>query len=335
MRPGEEIDTNRLASWLGAGPIEVEQFLGGHSNLTYLIRTLDSEYVLRRPPIGPVPPKAHDMAREYRVLERIQPFFPVAPKVYRLCDDSSVIGAPFFLMERRIGFVPRNGCPVDATQVSRAFMDCFVALHAVDVQSTGLISLGKPDGFLQRQVHGWADRWRRAKTDDAPDAEPLISFLANNIPDPLPCTIVHNDFKLDNLMLDPADHQRVTAVLDWEMTTVGDPLVDVGLSLCYWTSGRAGGPDLSLPGWYTRDEFIREYASRTGRDLSNIRWYEILGIFKLAVILQQIYGRWKAGQTRDVRFSTLIGDVRTLLDHAGDCKRNIYNSAETFPSGLR
>jgi aminoglycoside phosphotransferase (APT) family kinase protein len=329
VRPGEELDAGRLAEYLrgkvdGAdGGLTVEQFPGGHSNLTYLLHTGGREYVLRRPPLGPVAPKAHDMAREYRVLDRVHPVFPAAPKVYLLCEDASVIGAPFFLMERRHGVVLRGRGPAGvhlepdfAAPVSRGFMDCFVALHAVDLRSNDLMSLGKPEGFLERQVHGWTDRWRRSKTDDVPDMDGVIAWLAGHMPQPLAPTLVHNDFKLDNLMLANDDLGRVEAVLDWEMTTIGDPLADVGLSLCYWTSGIAGGPDLDVQGWYTRDEFVQEYATRTGRDVSAIGWYEVLGIFKLAVILQQIYFRWKVGQTKDERFAVLGGQVRDLVESA-------------------
>jgi aminoglycoside phosphotransferase (APT) family kinase protein len=319
VRPGEEIDVARLADYLGEGPLTVEQFPGGHSNLTYLVRSSAREYVLRRPPLGPVAPKAHDMAREYRVLDRVHPVFAAAPKVYLLCEDPSIIGAPFFLMERRRGIVLRGRGPASvklepnfSARVSRGFLDCFVALHSIDLSSNGLLSLGKPEGFLERQVQGWSDRWRRARTDDAPDIDGPIAWLAAHIPQPLAPTLVHNDFKLDNLMLDENDVGRVEAVLDWEMTTVGDPLADVGLSLCYWTFGIAGGPDRSLPGWYSRDQFVHEYATRTGRDVSRIAWYEALGIFKLAVILQQIYFRWKIGQTNDARFAELGTHVRDL-----------------------
>ncbi len=330
VRLGEELDRARLAPYLrsrlaGAGEITVEQFPGGHSNLTYLVRTGGREYVLRRPPLGPVAPKAHDMAREYRVLAKVHPAFPPAPEVYLLCEDPSIIGAQFFLMERRHGIVLRGrgpaGVPLPpdfATRVSRGFMDCFVALHAVDLAAHDLLTLGKPEGFLGRQVHGWADRWYRAQTDDQPDIGRVIQWLADHVPQPQAPTLVHNDFKLDNLMLNANDIGRVEAVLDWEMTTIGDPLADVGLSLCYWTSGIAGGPSRDIPGWFSRDQFVHEYAVRTGRDVSNLAWYEVLGIFKLAVILQQIYFRWKAGQTRDERFATLGAQVRTLADQALD-----------------
>jgi len=329
VRPGEELDLPRLAAYLrdhldGVGDsVTVEQFPGGHSNLTYLVTTAGRQYVLRRPPLGPVAPKAHDMSREYRVLERIHPVFPAAPKVFLLCSDPSILGAPFFLMERRHGIVLRGrgpaGVRVDsgfAPRVSRAFMDCLVALHSIDLAANDLLALGKPDGFLQRQVQGWAERWRRAVTLDTPAMDPAIAWLAAHVPRPLPPAIVHNDFKLDNLMLSPQDIGRVEAVLDWEMATIGDPLADVGLALCYWTFGLAGGPDLDLPGWYTRDQFVHEYATRTGRDLSAIAWYEVLGIFKLAVILQQIYYRWKVGQTNDPRFAALGEQVQNLVDRA-------------------
>ena len=322
-REGEELDVGRLGGYLGQGDVTVEQFPGGHSNLTYLVRAGGREYVLRRPPLGPVAPKAHDMAREYRVLARVHPAFPPAPKVYSLCEDASIIGAPFFLMERRQGIVLRGRGPGDvslapdfAVRVSRGFMDCFVALHSVDLAEHDLFPLGKPEGFLERQVHGWSDRWRRARTDDQPDIDRVMRWLAEHIPQPLAPTLVHNDFKLDNLMLNRGDIGRVEAVLDWEMTTIGDPLADVGLSLCYWTSGIAGGPSREVAGWYTRDEFVQEYAARTGRDVSRLEWYEVLGVFKLAVILQQIYFRWKVGQTRDERFGALGAQVRSLAEQA-------------------
>lgn len=321
VRPGEELDARKLAAYLGESDVHIQQFPGGHSNLTYLIATPQREFVLRRPPLGPVAPKAHDMAREYRVLTKVHPAFHAAPAVYLLCEDPSIVGAPFFLMERRRGFVLRGPANVElppdfAARVSRAFMDCFIALHAVDLPSHDLLGLGKPEGFLDRQVTGWADRWHRAVTDDQPHLDPVIDWLATEIPPSPAPTLVHNDFKLDNLMLDPNDFGRVEAVLDWEMATIGDPLADVGLSLCYWTSGIAGGPSRDITGWYTRDEFIHEYATRTGRDLSRIDWYEVLGIFKLAVILQQIYFRWKVGQTQDNRFAALGPQVRWLAEQA-------------------
>ncbi len=304
VRPGEEIDGARLSAYLGQ-PVEIEQFPDGHSNLVYLVRTPAQEFVLRRPPLGPVAPKAHDVAREFRVLRAIHPYFAEAPKVFQLCDDPSVIGSPFFLMERRHGFVLRNEPP--SRQVSEAFIDCLARLHAVDISPPEIAALGKPDGFLERQVRGWSDRWHRAKTEPYPEMDRVIAWLQNELPHSGPPAIVHNDFKLDNVMLTP-NMDRVEAVLDWEMATIGDPLADLGLSLCYWQSDPPGG--------YTRDEFVLYYAQKTGRDLRDLPWHEVLGIFKLAVILQQIFYRYNRGQTRDERFRHLDARVRELVEWA-------------------
>ncbi len=324
VRPGEELNLESLAPYLrerlGGDGLAVEQFPGGHSNLTYLVRLGDQEYVLRRAPFGPVPPKAHDMAREYHVLEKIHPHFPPAPAVYLLCEDAGIIGSPFFLMERRRGIVVRGSAdipadPAFAARVSRSFLDTLVELHAIDIERHGLVSLGKPQGFLERQVRGWSERWQRAKTGENEAMDRVIQWLGVNIPASPRPTIVHNDYKLDNVMLNAADPGRVEAVLDWEMTTVGDPLADLGLTLCYWTLGGAYGM-AEGPGWFTRGEMVERYASATGRDVSAINYYEVLGIFKLAVILQQIYFRFVRGQTQDERFSKFGERVRSLIDAA-------------------
>ncbi len=312
----------------GATRIEVEQFPHGHSNLVYLVRTNVREYVLRRPPLGPVAPKAHDMAREYRVLEAVNPHFPEAPRVFLLCEDPSVIGSTFFLMERRHGLVIRDLIPPELAAipdypglVSEAFIDCLVRLHSIDVSQPGLGSLGKPEGFVQRQVRGWAERWTRAKIEELPEMDRIIRWLTDYLPPSVEATLVHNDYKLDNLMLRPSG-DRVEAVLDWEMTTIGDPLADLGLTMCYWTWASIAAEDdphpatpglTAQPGWYTRDQFLERYTERTGRDLTPIRYHEILGIFKLAVILEQIYYRFKRGQTQDERFRTFDRRVRGLI----------------------
>lgn len=309
VRPGEELPRERLSAWIGE-PVEIEQFPGGHSNLTYLVRTPMREYVLRRAPLGPVPPKAHDMAREFHVLESLHPVFSAAPAVYRLCEDTTVIGAIFYLMERRKGVILRSPdvAPDRAAALSRAMVDCLADLHAV------YLPIGKPEGFLERQVHGWSERWRRADSPDQPDMNYVIDYLSRSIPKSGAPSVVHNDFKLDNVMFD-AELTRVAAVLDWEMTTVGDPLADLGLSLCYWTIGSPyAAPDGR--GWFTREQILERYAQRTGRDVSGIGWYETLGVFKLAVILQQIYVRWVRGQTRDERFGKFAGRVKELVDRA-------------------
>ena len=314
MRAGESIAAGALAEYLrgkleGAeNGIELEQFPNGHSNLTYLLRAGNREYVLRRPPLGPVAPKAHDMVREYHVLDAVHPHFQPAPRVHVLCEDPSVLGAPFFIMERRRGTVLRDEVPPELNhprEVSQAFLDCLVNLHAVDIG--GLQQLGKPEGYVERQVRGWADRWERAKTEDVSEVDGVVKWLGANIPPPLAPSLIHNDYKLDNIML--ASPDRVEAVLDWEMATLGDPLSDLGLTLCYWVWATApevrtaGIPALtSLPGWLTRDEVVEGYGRRTGRDMSSIGYYEVLGVFKLAVIVQQIYSRFHRGQTHDERF---------------------------------
>lgn len=332
IRAGEELNIAALREYLKGRlegveqGLELEQFPGGHSNLTYLLRTPDNEYVLRRAPLGPVAPKAHDMARECKMLQAIHPHFPPAPKPYLLCEDTSVIGAIFYLMERRRGVVLRSGIPAEwlaqrdhPRRIGEGFLSCLVQLHSVDVAKHGLLALGKPEGFVERQVRGWSDRWYRCRTDESAAMDRVIAYLNNNIPPDGPPTLVHNDFKLDNLMYCADDMSRVEAVLDWEMTTVGDPLVDLGLTLCYWDPPDANvreGPVPCLttgPGWWTRSDLIAEYSRRTGRDLSALPFHEVLGIFKLAVIIQQIYYRWFKGQTRDERFAKFNVRVDSLV----------------------
>lgn len=358
VRRGEELDLESLARYLGnqfhraSSPdredsgndlvrsIQVEQFPGGHSNLTYLVRFEGRELVLRRPPFGPVAPTAHDMPREYRLLDAINPVFPLAPRPYLLCEDASVIGAPFYLMERRRGLVIRRESPPEirgdkamCRRISEVVVDTLAALHAVDIYSCGLNNIGKPVGFVTRQVRGWADRWQRAKTSEVREVDEVVDWLLARIPpEPdraagRPATCVHNDFKLDNMMLDPSDPGRVVAVLDWEMCTVGDPLVDLGLLLCYWPE--RGDPEarresISLvttePGWMTRAELVDRYADKSGRDVSGIGFYEVFALFKVAVVLQQIYFRYVKGQTRDERFKEfdrrVVGLARAAIESA-------------------
>jgi aminoglycoside phosphotransferase (APT) family kinase protein len=303
-------------------PMEIEQFAGGHSNLTYLVRFGSCELVLRRPPFGPIPPTAHDMAREHRWLDALCPVFSLAPRPYLFCDDADVVGAVFYVMERRRGVVVRSEEPPALAagpgmrqRVSASLVDALVDLHAIDVARAGLSSLGKPAGFVERQVRGWTDRWSRSKTSEIPDMEALAGWLSRQLPpDPDRPAVVHGDFKLDNVMLDAADLSRLVAVFDWEMCALGDPLVDVGILLAYWT--RSEPPEhrdalttiTDRPGWFTRDEIVERYASRSGRDLSSIHFYETFALFKIAVVIQQIYSRYARGQTDDPRFAHF--DVR-------------------------
>lgn len=339
VRASEQLDWDalsafvreKLAAVLGAGfdneaPMAVEQFPGGHSNLTYMLRFGEQEFVMRRPPFGPVPPRAHDMAREYRILEAVHPVFPLAPRVFLLCEDASIIGSTFYLMERRHGIVVRNEEPPELTErpaarrrASEAMVDALAQLHMVDIREHGLVRLGKPAGFVERQVRGWSERWHGSQTSDLPEMDHLAAWLQERLPpDPQRPTLVHGDFKLDNVMLDAKDVGRVRAVFDWEMSTVGDPLVDLGILLAYWVHVSTAAQRDSVAsvthgeGWFTRGEMLERYGARTRLDLTNVTFYEVFAVFKLAVVLQQIFYRYHRGQTDDPRFATLNERVTWL-----------------------
>jgi aminoglycoside phosphotransferase (APT) family kinase protein len=337
IREGEGFDPAAVERYLRdhienlpEGELEVRQFPSGASNLTYLLKIGDWEGVLRRPPLGPVPPKAHDMGRESHVLARLHEAYPLAPKPYFFCDDESVIGAPFYVMERRAGVVVDDSLPEGVEPnpqlcrgISRMVADTLAELHAVDPDEAGLGDLGRPEGFLERQVRGWIGRYEGARTDALEEVGPLTRWLAGNIPESPEPAIIHNDYKLNNLILNPDDLTDVRAVLDWEMATVGDPLFDLAVSMSYWTEPtdpeelKEVMPTVtSTPGFMSREEFMERYAKKSGRDLSDMHWYMVFGYFKLAVILQQIYARWRKGQTRDARFSDFDERVRTLILHA-------------------
>src|SRR5919112_3688211 len=337
VREGEDFDLAAVEphvrehiEGLPKGDLDVRQFPSGASNLTYLVKIGDWEGGLRRPPLGPLPPKAHDMGRESKLLIKLHKAFPLAPKPYFFCEDETVMGAPFYVMERRKGVVLDNSFPEGVEHdealccgISRTLIDTLVALHAVDVSEAGLGDLGKPDGFLQRQTEGWISRYEKAKTDEIREVGPLTEWLARDIPESPPPAVFHNDYKLNNLVLDPADLTNVRAVLDWEMATVGDPLFDLAVSLSYWIE--PGDPDelkavlptvTEAPGFLTRKELIDHYVEDSGRDLSEMHWYVVFGYFKLAAILQQIYARYENGQTTDQRFATFNERVQTLIVHA-------------------
>jgi aminoglycoside phosphotransferase (APT) family kinase protein len=336
MRSGENLPLDTLRDYLrgkieGAERgIELQQFPNGHSNLTYLLRIGGRDYVLRRPPLGPVAPKAHDMVREYHVLRAVHPHFPEAPEAFLVCEDTAVLGAPFFVMERRHGAVLREeiphaiaDIPDHPRKISEAFLDTLVRLHAIDASTGDVSLLGKPEGYVERQVRGWADRWERAKTAEVTEMDHVVRWLAARVPPPARPSLIHNDYKLDNIMLASGTPDRVEAVLDWEMATIGDPLSDLGLTLCYWTWATdpdvrvAGIPALTAgPEWYTRDQLVARYAERTGRDVTHIGYYEVLGVFKLAVIIQQIYSRFHRGQTQDERFENFAARATALAKRA-------------------
>ncbi len=337
VRKGEELDVGRLqpflVSKLGAsGPVTVRQFPGGHSNLTYLVRCGGKEYVLRRPPFGTKVKTAHDMGREFRVLSQLAPVYPRAPKPVLFCEDESILGAKFYLMERIPGVILRRELPAGleikpavAKPLCESFVDVLCELHALDYRTIGLGDFGQPDGYVARQVSGWAKRYKDAQTDEIPQVEQVGQWLEAHLPVSGPPSLIHNDYKFDNLVLDPKELARIVGILDWEMATVGDPLMDLGTALCYWVDATdpellqlfAFGPT-ALPGMLTRRQIAERYAAKTGRDLSRIAFYYCFGLFKTAVVAQQIYTRYKQGHTSDPRFAMFIEAVRVLARQAAD-----------------
>jgi aminoglycoside phosphotransferase (APT) family kinase protein len=337
IRPGEQLDWAKVEQYLrvyipriGAGTRVVRQFPSGASNLTYLVQIGEWEGVLRRPPFGPVPPKAHDMQRESKLLERIHPVFPLAPQPYLFCNDLEIMGVPFYVMERRKGIVLNGSFPpgTDVTpelcrRLSEKVVDTLVEIHAVNWQDADLSEFGHSEDFLARQVKGWIERYNRSQTDESPDVTSLTRWLVMHIPASPAPTLIHNDFKLNNMLLDAHDLARPIAVLDWEMTTIGDPLFDLAISLCYWIESsdpvelQAILPTVTrLQGFISRNEFMERYAAKSGRDLSAMHFYLTFAYFKLSVILQQIYIRWLRGQTQDQRFAIFGSYIHILINHA-------------------
>ncbi|HEY5890676.1 MAG TPA: phosphotransferase family protein [Acidimicrobiia bacterium] len=339
VRDDERFDVTNYQNWAESNPAlptgkpDVRQFSNGRANLTYLLTYPDGvELVLRRPPLGPVATGSHDMSREYRVLSQLWTSYPLAPRAIAYCGEESVIGADFFVMERRSGIVVKNRVPelfgggrdVDANRaLSTVVIDTLADLHAVDPAECGLDDLGHPDGFMERQVTGWADRWERSRAGPNPIADEVGIWLGENLPESGPPTLIHNDWRLDNMAVSPDDPGRAVAVYDWDMATRGDPLADLGTLLATWYEpGEAPSTLNPMPtdaeGWLRRPEAIARYASQTGRDLAQIEWYVIFGTWKLAVVLQQIYIRWVRGQTQDDRFQILGSGAERLFELAAE-----------------
>ncbi len=335
VRPDERFDEARLTDFLrgklpgSENPLSVRQFGGGAANLTYWLNYGSHEYVLRRPPLGPVAPTAHDMSREYRVLSVLHQVFPYAPRAYLFCDSPDVIGAPFFVMERRHGVVVRRSLPPEYAdfpdaprQMSEALVDALADFHAVDYRAVGLETLGKPSGFITRQIEGWYGRWQKAHDDPLPEMEAVYGWLHDHLPPESAPSLVHNDYKLDNVMLAVDDPGRMVAIFDWDMCTLGDPLADLGALLTYWTEPD-DPPFLQMTAmmpvgdrrFLTRAELVERYATRSGRDVSHIRFYHTLGLYRLVVICAQIYIRYRRGQTQDQRFEN-FGLMIPLLAQA-------------------
>ena len=338
VRSGERLDGPRLEAWLRPrlaevlpgvdGPLEILQFPNGSANLTYLLRVGSHELVLRRPPMGQVAPGAHDMKREFKVLSRLWRHFDRAPRAYLFGDDPAVLGADFFVMERRRGEVVRTEMPESmrahpdvARRIAFALVDAMAELHTLGPSSCDLADLGKPEGFVERQVAGWAKRWQMAKFEDSPAAmDELHERLVRATPGLSRVSIVHNDLKLDNCQFDPADPDRVASIFDWDMATLGDPLIDVGTLLNYWpdpadppNASRASDPSLTLMGLPTRAEIIARYASRTGVDVGAVRWWEAFALWKTVVVVQQLHRRWVRGESTDSRMARIADRIPALM----------------------
>lgn len=336
IRPGEELNLEKLEPFLrshfpGEGEtFSVRQFPSGHSNLTYSVQLGGQEMVLRRPPFGSKVKSAHDMGREFRVLSKLHAAYPAAPKVLLYCDDESVLGAPFYVMEPVHGIILRRDpppglpfTPAIARQLCESFVDNLARLHTIDYVAVGLGDFGKPQGYMERQVHGWIERYHSSKTHEYPEVEKLSVWMRENLPASGNATLIHNDYKFDNVVLDPGDLSKIIGVLDWEMSTIGDALSDLGTALAYWVN--AGDPEelqklrwgpTNYPGSMTRGEVVERYARASGRGVENMAFYLVFARFKLAVIVQQIYYRYHQGLTKDSRFAVMAGVVKILLKTA-------------------
>lgn len=329
VRSGEALDVERLQKYLRAHlphlshALHVEQFPQGFSNLTYLLRFGEHEYVLRRPPFGAKIKSGHDMSREFRILSALAKVYPKVPAPVLFCDDDNILRAPFYLLQRVRGVILRNHVPHGLELKSElmqkicfAFIDTMVELHGLDYKAAGLHDLAPHEGYIERQITGWTKRYANAKTDEIPEMEQAAAWLASHQPASSEAALIHNDYRYDNVVLDPNDLTRLLAILDWEMATLGDPLMDVGTTLAYWAEA-SDPPALrqfgltSLPGNLNRQEFVERYAERSGREAGNMLFYFVYGLFKLGVIAQQIYARYRLGVTRDERFAQLIQVVRT------------------------
>lgn len=334
-RAGEELDIQKLQDYLRDKvpgfdkEVSIKQFPGGYSNLTYFIQADDHEYVLRRPPFGANIKSAHDMEREFTVLTKLhEAGFTKVPDAVHLCVDESVMGVKFYLMTRVKGVILRNRLPKDFSvseeafrTLSKATIDELVKLHQIDIHASGLDVLGKPEGYVQRQVEGWIKRYVNAQTDDIAPMKEVAEWMQKNIPTSSHTSFIHNDFKYDNLVLNPNDVTEIIAILDWEMATVGDPLMDLGTTLAYWAE--ASDPDSLkpfnltwMPGNFTRREVVEYYQQRSGTQVDNMVFFYAFGAFKVGVICQQIYQRYKQGLTKDPRFASLIHVIKACGENA-------------------
>lgn len=338
VREGEELDAKLITDYVKSkvpgveGEAVITQFPGGASNLTYSVKFDNKDYILRRPPFGTKAKSAHDMGREYKVMSKLKPVYPYVPDMVDFCQDESVLGCEFYIMERLVGIIPRadmpagvNLTPEQARQLSINVIDRFAELHNIDYKAAGLEDLGKGEGYVVRQIEGWSKRYRAAKTDDVPDYEAIMEWLHNNMPEQVKVVVIHNDYRMDNVVLSADDPTEVIGVLDWEMATLGDPLMDLGNSLAYWVEGSDPAAHqllrrqpTHLPGMLTRNEVIERYLEKTGLKCDDFLFYRVYGIFRLGVILQQIYYRYYHGQTKDQRFAAFGQMVQILEQQCND-----------------
>ncbi|MCH2084764.1 MAG: phosphotransferase family protein [Saprospiraceae bacterium] len=332
QRKGEELDTQVLLQYLNQQlgksetSLAIYQFPGGFSNLTYLLKWGGKEMVLRRPPFGAKIKSAHDMGREYKVLSLLLPHYAKIPAPLIYCQDESVLGAPFYVMDRVSGMILRNRKPKDLALspelmqgISKATIDNLVHLHQIDLHDSGLIDLGKPEGYTKRQVEGWIKRYRNAQTDDIANMDALEPWLRAHMPSESPTSFIHNDYKYDNLVLNPNNPKEILAVLDWEMSTVGNPFMDLGTTLAYW--GESKDTEYMryfsltwLKGNFNRQEVVDYYQEKMQKEIKDIVFYYVFGQYKLAVIAQQIYARYKKGLTKDPRFALLLYGVQSCAE---------------------
>jgi aminoglycoside phosphotransferase (APT) family kinase protein len=332
VRAEDALDVDRLDSWLSkqiaglSGPPEIRQFSGGASNLTYLLRYPDRELVLRRPPPGTKAASAHDMRREAEIQRRLRPVFPYVPEVLAFCDEPDILGSDFYVMERLDGLILRARgpqqielSPETARALCETLVDRLVELHRVDVAASGLTDMGRGEGYVERQINGWSDRYRRARTWNVPRCERVMRWLADHMPPDSGACVIHNDYRLDNVLLDRDDPRKVVGILDWEMATIGDPLMDLGNSLAYWVQADDGRAmqrfrrqPSHMPGMFTRAEFVTHYCERAQIERPVTTFYEVYGFFRLAVIVQQIYQRYHRKETTNPAFRNFWLMVRYL-----------------------
>jgi len=326
VRKGEELPAVKLKQFLQEnhliGSIEselfVKQFTHGYSNLTYLLSIENKEYVLRKPPIGAIK-RGHDMSREFKVQSAVKKEFSKVPKMFAYTDDAAVLGSEFYIMEKVEGIIlnfkeaKKRDIPAnDYKTIANAWLDTFTELHQLDYDAIGLTNLGKPEGYVERQVTNWGKQYLKAATKDVPSAEKVMQWMQENQPKNYQHCLIHNDYKYDNVVFKDNSWKEITAVLDWEMATLGDPLMDLGTSLGYWTLAsdhdfvKQGIPSPTIfEGNPMRSEIVASYAKKSGRDIHNMVFYYAFGLFKIAVIAQQIYYRYSKGLTSDPRFANL------------------------------